>query len=74
MLGVALLIAGGGSNWLDRITRGSVIDFLNVGIGPVRTGVFNVADVAIVMGVALIAGYAGADSRMSSRASGRRSS
>ncbi len=33
---------------------GSVIDFLNIGIGPVRTGIFNVADVAIMVGIALL--------------------
>ena len=49
-LGLALFVAGGASNWIDRVTRGSVVDFLNVGVGPVRTGVFNVADVAIMLG------------------------
>ena len=33
---------------------GSVIDFLNIGIGPVRTGIFNVADVAIMAGVSMV--------------------
>jgi len=34
-----------------------VVDFLNVGIGPLRTGIFNVADLAITAGaVVLIAG------------------
>ena len=51
-LGLTLFVAGGASNWLDRIARGSVVDFLNVGIGPVRTGVFNVADLAIMLGAA----------------------
>jgi signal peptidase II len=51
--GLALFIAGGLSNWIDRFVRGSVVDFMNVGIGPVRTGVFNVADVAIMTGAAL---------------------
>lgn len=49
-LGLALLVAGGASNWIDRVTRGGVVDFLNLGVGPVRTGVFNVADVAIMIG------------------------
>ena len=49
-LGAALFVAGGASNWIDRVLRGSVVDFMHVGIGPVRTGVFNVADVAIVLG------------------------
>ena len=49
-LGTALFVAGAASNWIDRLARGIVVDFLNVGIGPVRTGIFNVADVAIVVG------------------------
>lgn len=50
------LIAGGGlSNLIDRLAHsGAVIDFLNVGVGFVRTGVFNVADVAITAGVAVL--------------------
>lgn len=52
--GLVLFLAGGLSNLTDRIAIGSVIDFLNVGIGPVRTGIFNVADVAIMAGVAMV--------------------
>jgi len=54
-LGVSLFVAGGASNWFDRLAHGSVVDFLNVGIGPLRTGIFNVADIAITVGVALFA-------------------
>ena len=54
MLGLALFVAGGASNWIDRVARGSVVDFLNVGVGPVRTGVFNVADVAIMLGASVV--------------------
>jgi signal peptidase II len=52
--GLALLWAGGVSNLFDRVARGSVVDFLNVGIGPLRTGIFNVADMAIMAGCALL--------------------
>lgn len=52
--GLALFVAGGVSNWVDRVLHGSVIDFINVGIGPLRTGVFNVADMAIMTGVAMV--------------------
>ena len=52
--GLLLFLAGGFSNLIDRITMGSVIDFLNVGIGPIRTGIFNVADVAIMAGIGLL--------------------
>jgi len=54
LAGLALVCAGGASNLLDRVARGRVIDFMNVGLGPVRTGIFNVADVAILAGVVLI--------------------
>jgi signal peptidase II len=53
-LGLALFVAGGASNWIDRVARGSVVDFLNVGVGPMRTGVFNVADVAIMLGASVV--------------------
>lgn len=48
--GLVLLISGGLSNWIDRVVRGNVVDFLNVGVGWLRTGIFNVADVAIMVG------------------------
>ena len=52
--GLILFVAGGLSNLIDRIAMGSVIDFMNIGIGPLRTGIFNVADVAIMAGVVLL--------------------
>lgn len=56
VIALSLLAGGGVSNLLDRMfrTEGRVVDFLNVGIGPVRTGIFNVADVAIMIGVAML--------------------
>ena len=52
---IALVLSGGISNWIDRLRfSGRVVDFLNLGIGSVRTGIFNVADVAIVAGAALL--------------------
>ncbi len=48
---LALIFSGGLSNLLDRIAYGgSVADFINLGLGPVRTGIFNVADIAITVG------------------------
>ena len=55
--GLTLLVGGGVSNWVDRVLHGSVIDFINVGVGPLRTGVFNVADVAIMVGVGIVLAY-----------------
>lgn len=54
LVGVAVFVAGGLSNLVDRLIRGSVIDFMNVGLGPLRTGIFNVADMAITLGVGLV--------------------
>jgi signal peptidase II len=51
ILSSTLIIGGGLGNLIDRIiNKGSVIDFMNLGIGPIRTGIFNVADVAIMVG------------------------
>src|SRR5687767_7469994 len=47
LLGAALMVAGGTSNLMDRISYGMVIDFMHVGIGPVGTGIFIAADMAI---------------------------
>lgn len=52
--GLTLFLAGGVSNLVDRVAMGRVVDFLNVGIGPLRTGIFNVADMAILAGVAIL--------------------
>ena len=53
-MGLFLVIGGGVSNLIDRIRHGVVIDFLNVGIGSLRTGIFNVADMAVMLGIALL--------------------
>lgn len=58
--GYALIVSGGFSNWIDRARFGGVVvDFMNMGLGSLRTGVFNVADLAILagIGVLLIAGW-----------------
>ncbi len=53
-IGLALVAGGGVSNWIDRLVNdGRVVDFMILGVGPVRTGVFNVADVAIMAGLGL---------------------
>lgn len=50
----AFIISGGGSNIMDRILEGKVVDFLNIGIGELRSGIFNIADMAIMAGLFLI--------------------
>lgn len=47
----SLVIAGGIGNLVDRAVQGYVVDYIHMGIGFLRTGVFNVADVAISAGL-----------------------
>ena len=49
-LPAGLLIGGAVSNLIDRIARGSVVDFIDLSFWPT----FNLADVAIVVGVGLL--------------------
>lgn len=51
-----LILGGGLGNLIDRImNQGAVVDFMNIGLGSLRTGIFNVADVAIMAGVVIFA-------------------
>jgi len=53
---LALLIGGGIGNVIDRIARdGRVTDFIYLSAGPLHTGVFNVADMAITAAVIWLA-------------------
>jgi signal peptidase II len=54
LVGVALMLGGGLSNWLDRVAHGNVIDFLNVGVGSLRSGIFNFADLSVELGFVLV--------------------
>lgn len=49
---IALVFSGGIGNIIDRIAFDRhVTDFMNVGIGGLRTGIFNVADMCVTAGV-----------------------
>jgi signal peptidase II len=51
---LALICGGGIGNLVDRVRYdGHVTDFLNMGVGSIRTGIFNLADVALMVGIAL---------------------
>ena len=53
-IGLSLALPGGMGNLLDRILRGRLVtDFAVIHIGPFHTGVFNVADALIMIGVAV---------------------
>ena len=48
-----LMIGGGLANFLDRLPDGRVTDYVVLSAGPLRTGVFNLADAAILTGAIL---------------------
>jgi signal peptidase II len=53
---IAFIIGGGVGNLIDRFRLGGrVTDFLYLAAGPLHTGVFNVADMAITGGVLWLA-------------------
>lgn len=60
LVGFCCIIGGGIANIYDRILYGSVTDFLHIDLGgPLRTGIFNIADVSVMvgMGCLLLAQY-----------------
>jgi signal peptidase II len=54
-LGLSLILGGAVGNLIDRVSSGSVTDFLDVYLGSYRWPAFNVADSAITVGVLLLA-------------------
>jgi signal peptidase II len=53
-IGIALVVGGAFGNAIDRLTHGAVVDFIHYTIPGVISNVSNLADHAIVIGVALI--------------------
>lgn len=54
IIGLSCIIGGGIGNMYDRIVYGSVTDFLHMDFGIFQTGIFNIADVSVMLGTALI--------------------
>jgi len=55
VIACSTILGGGISNLYDRVVNdGAVVDFLNFGIGQLRTGIFNLADVFIFIGAAML--------------------
>ncbi len=50
----AFVIGGGIGNLIDRVVHGSVTDFFLVELGFFKTGIFNMADVSVTLGVLMI--------------------
>ena len=55
---IITIVSGGLSNLFDRLFNNfSVIDFINLGIGNIRTGILNVADLSVTFGMVLFIIY-----------------
>ena len=54
VIGLSFIIGGGIGNIYDRIAYGSVTDFLHIDLGLFRTGIFNMADVSIMVGMGIV--------------------
>lgn len=53
-IGICFVIGGGIGNIYDRVCYGSVTDFLHIDFVLFRTGIFNMADVSIMLGMLLV--------------------
>ena len=54
IIALGLVFSGGTGNLIDRLLfNKQVTDFMYIGIGELKTGIFNVADLCITMGVLL---------------------
>jgi signal peptidase II len=54
LTGLCFMIGGGIGNVYDRIAYGSVTDFLHIDFIWFETGIFNLADVSIMIGIGII--------------------
>ena len=55
VVAISMVVGGGISNLIDRlIHNGSVIDFMLIKIGSLESGIFNVADLAITLGMCIL--------------------
>jgi signal peptidase II len=53
-LALGLLLGGAVGNFIDRVRKGAVVDFVDMGIGDLRWYTFNVADAAISTSLLLL--------------------
>lgn len=53
MVALSFAIGGGIGNIYDRMIYGSVTDFLHIDLGIFQTGIFNMADVSLMVGMVI---------------------
>ncbi len=53
-LAITFIVGGGTGNIIDRILFNSVTDFMYIEIGALHTGIFNMADVSVTIGVIIL--------------------
>jgi signal peptidase II len=54
LIGICFVLGGGIGNIYDRIIYGSVTDFLHINFGIFQTGIFNLADVSLMIGIFIV--------------------
>jgi len=55
LIGLCFIVGGGIGNLYDRILYGSVTDFFHIDLGGIfKTGIFNMADVSVMVGMGFI--------------------
>ncbi|TYA58036.1 signal peptidase II [Formosa maritima] len=55
LIGFCCIVGGGIANVYDRIVYGSVTDFFHIDLGGVfKTGIFNLADMSVMLGLGLL--------------------
>ncbi len=51
---IGLILGGAFGNLIDRVASGTVVDFIDMGIGSYRWPTYNVADIAVTVGAVLL--------------------
>lgn len=54
IIGSSFVIGGGLGNIYDRYAYGAVTDFVHINLGVFKTGIFNLADVSIMVGALIV--------------------
>ncbi len=63
LVALSLIVGGGLSNIIDRLAYGYVVDMLHLKAFGLQTGIFNVADMAIMAGMFIMLPFAFLDHR-----------